>query len=201
MGEKINLKEASRDELFRFATEVLGLDVAKNASQTDIIGKIFLADPDLEHIERPAQPEVLQQASDVLPPAQGSSYDTRPQDQVQAAGKRAARLDTDSRNDRRVCIILQRQDLKNGTKEGERPKFVGVNGVGVLIPRGEPVIVAERYVNALRIATETVYEQDDQTGDVIEFDVPNTPFQVLDPAPQGAKVLNEQRVNVNMTAA
>ncbi len=61
---------------------------------------------------------------------------------------------------------------------GSRPVYVGVNGVGMLIPRGRPVDIPYRYYRALKCAIKTVHEQDEATGDILSAEVPAYPFSV-----------------------
>ena len=77
-------------------------------------------------------------------------------------------------NDPKVMITITEMPGAGG----KRDVFVGVNGVGMMIPRGRPVVIPYRYFHALENATQTLYEQDEHTGEVISSDVPSYPFSV-----------------------
>ena len=67
---------------------------------------------------------------------------------------------------------------------GKRDVFVGVNGVGMMIPRGKPVDIPYRYYEALTHATQTLYDQDEATQEVISSEVPSYPMNVNKMPPQ-----------------
>lgn len=73
-----------------------------------------------------------------------------------------------------VSLTIHQQEGKGG----QRPIFVGVNGVGMLIPRLIPVNIKLRYYEALKNASETQYEYDENTGNLNPREVPSYPFQV-----------------------
>lgn len=66
---------------------------------------------------------------------------------------------------------------------GDEPVPVSVNGIAMLIPRGQRVEVPEPYVEALRHAIMTRYEQVDVDGhghmQMVPREVPAYPFQVF----------------------
>ena len=79
----------------------------------------------------------------------------------------------------KVKIILHNQD----GPDGDKAKFVAVNGVGFSIPREVPVFVPQPIVVALENATETRYyreERDGQSfGPIITKEVRRFPFSIL----------------------
>jgi hypothetical protein len=71
--------------------------------------------------------------------------------------------------------------LMNGEgKAGRRHLFVGVNGVGILIPRNTPCRVKHRYWVALSNAVETHYPWDEEENCIgAAQDVPSYPFETI----------------------
>lgn len=70
--------------------------------------------------------------------------------------------------------------LSNGEgASGKRAVFVGVNGVGILVPRNIPCRIKHRYYGALRNAEETTYSYDENTKDLEPRDMPSYPFEVI----------------------
>jgi hypothetical protein len=150
----VKITEASDEQLRWYAANVLGLDISVAAKRPGVISKIA-AVHDCDSIAVP--PEIgcprLEPASDrpahaVIP----GSY--------QSGGKRR--------------VIIERQEGPGG----DRPVFVAVNGVGILVPRGEPCNLAEPYIEALENAVQTVYHQDGD-GNLIPRDVQIHPMRVL----------------------
>lgn len=96
-----------------------------------------------------------------------------------AAAESAKPVAAAPRVEPRARILLPR----TSAKDGNEPLFVRVNGVGYLIPRGEPCEVPERYMRALENSVATVYDQtfDPSTSSFVTTsrEVPAHPFQLL----------------------
>ena len=68
---------------------------------------------------------------------------------------------------------------KEKGKGGDAPVFVGLNGKGYTIPRGRPIKVPAPLCEVLDHALQTLYEYDDDTGEMIGTEVLSYPYQVL----------------------
>lgn len=150
----IPVEEASDEQLRWFVEHVLGIPLARKAvRREELLARLHQAGH-----TGPIQAMAGHGAAPVPPAAEGAglvpgSYQ---------AGQKAR-------------IIIDRQDGPGG----DRPVFVGVNGSSILIPRGEPVAVGLPYVEALANATQTLFDQSMETGEVSARDVPAYPFRVL----------------------
>jgi ribosomal protein L21E len=80
-----------------------------------------------------------------------------------------------SRDGKRVTINIH----KSANPSDPDPVYVGLNGVGVTIPRGVDVSVLEGYVAILRHAVRKTYHTDQKTGDTIESESHAYPFSVI----------------------
>lgn len=65
---------------------------------------------------------------------------------------------------------------KTGDKNEQKQVYVGVNGVGYLIKRGEDVDVPEPVMRVLEDAVQTVYDYDDDQGMLVKRDALAYPF-------------------------
>ena len=191
----IAMKDASDEQLRDYAKNVLQLDIHHAAKRATIIGSIYAAQEG-DQIQVPADdaPQALQQPAQPVPEPvapQGSSFanETRPVSAEVAPTSKSNRLDTDSSKDRMICVIVQKQQGKGG----DRPAFVSVNGMGILIPRGKPCVIPERYIGAMNDAVQTVVEQDPETGELNEYDSPSITYQVLATTPPEAEWLKGRR--------
>lgn len=128
---KIKLQDAKGYQLREFATKVLGLDVKGTESLEKVRAKIAAAfDGDEIEVSEPEAP-------------------------APAGRKINVNADFESLDgEEKVTIILQ----KNNSPQGQMPVWVGVNGKAIWIPRGEPVQVAKKFVDALDIAEEEIYD-------------------------------------------
>lgn len=145
-SQKIAVSEATLPQLKAFATTVLGLEVARNATQDIVIGKIREAGYNLDHIT------VFEE---VTPSQRG-----RTEGSDAKASARVVKTGQDGR-ERVYYRILIPNEEKPG---GEEPVPVGVNGRSMFIPRGQPVEVPEEYVEVLENAEAYVYEPYDGNG-------------------------------------
>lgn len=73
---------------------------------------------------------------------------------------------------------------KSPGEGGDRLMFVGVNGVGILIPRNTPCKIKHRYWTALTNAIETQFSITDGNYLLEGRDIPATPFDTLRTAPE-----------------
>jgi len=74
--------------------------------------------------------------------------------------------------EKKVTINIAKQDKPGGSD----PVFVGVQGVGVTIPRGINIKVPERFVHALENAVQDIVTQNED-GEIIKEPVLTYPFQ------------------------
>lgn len=154
----IPIDEASDEQLRWFVEHVLGIPLArKTMRREELLARLHQAGHTGPiqampgHGSAPApSPAATEEGGGLMP---GGSYQ---------AGKKAK-------------IVIDRQDGPGG----DRPVFVSVNGFSILIPRGEPVAVGLPYVEALANATQTLFDQNMETGEVSARDVPAYPFRVL----------------------
>jgi len=183
---KVALNEANRDQLFYYAATVLGLDVKHNTGETKLLAKITEANPDLKEIEVPDEtpaadneatvnepaaseaapaPIVAAAAAPVVAPVVTQAPDTTPAPAPAAQGDPMNAM---------VEILIERTE----GRDGERPVFVSVNGVGQLIPRGEPVKVKMKYVKVLENAVAERFSQDEK-GDMKSYKAMQYPFRII----------------------
>ena len=166
--KNVPLSEATMPQLVQFATTALGLEVKASHKKADVIGLIQTA-WDNDYIIAKDESE---QAAPAAEPVVGAVAPT-PQSQSKLQSELNV-VAQNSQNDRRCRIIV----AEGRGKEGKRPVPVAVNGVQILIPRGKPVVVAERYMEALDHAVRTEYEQDG-ADNMIESQVHAYPFQFM----------------------
>lgn len=153
---KIPIENASRDELFRFGTEVLGLDIDKRCNEATVRGKIS---------------NVFQ--GDMITLNTSDAHDHQAGDAP--AIKEGVVYRGGGKGDPKVTLVVNEQEGEGG----RRPVFVSVNGVAMLIPRNKKVTIAYRYYEALKNAVRTSYEQDQRSGDIHSSDVPTYPFNIV----------------------
>lgn len=65
---------------------------------------------------------------------------------------------------------------KTGDKNEQKQVYVGVNGVGYLIKRGEDVLVPEPVMRVLEDAVQSVYDYDDDKGMLVKREALAYPF-------------------------
>lgn len=153
---KIKLQEAKGYQLREFATKVLGLDVKGTESLEKVRAKIAAA-YDGDEIEV-SEPETVTAPVRVIPTPGASDSDEY----------------SDANANRKVTILIQ---AHNGPG-GDQPVFAGVNGKGIWIPRGEPVEVAQKFVEVLENAKEDKYDMLPEGGiNPTPRKVPVYPFQ------------------------
>jgi len=80
-----------------------------------------------------------------------------------------------SRDGKRVTINIH----KSANPSDPDPVYVGLNGIGITIPRGIDVDVLEGYVSILKNAVRTTYHTDAKTGDVTVSNSHAYPFSVI----------------------
>jgi len=161
---KVALNEASRDQLFYYASTIMGLDVKHNTGETKLLAKISEANPDLKEIE---VPEVTQAADSATADNTASEGQTAA---PQTAGKPAPKVDP---MERKVMVLIDRTE----GRDGERPVQVSVNGSMILVPRGEPVPLKMKYVKVLENAVATRYHQTED-GEMKSYEAQLYPFRI-----------------------
>ena len=160
--------EATLDELTKFAASVLGISVSPRINESTLRAKIRQAHSgDNITILVPDDDDEAVVGDAPAPPSE------TPNDGKALRGSSAE-------NDPKVQITITEMPGAGG----KRPAFVSVNGVAMLIPRGRPVDIPYRYYHALTNATQTLYDQDEATGEIISSDVPSYPMSVNKMPPQ-----------------
>ena len=95
---------------------------------------------------------------------------TAPAEPKKAAAKKAA--DPDALSGKKVRLTIHKDPRPTAVKD----VFVGLNGVGYLLKRGEEAIVPCEVANVLKDAVETLYEQDGDT--LVAREVPAYAFSI-----------------------
>ncbi len=143
----IPLEEASREQLFHFARNVLNIEVGDGANNATIKSKIVQAKPDCTEIMVPADA-----APATASPAPGAGVVAQP------AAKQSGSLTTHFRDDPKVRLQIMRTTEANRAKDVQ----VAVQGDVFLIRRGETVSVPYRVYLALNDAIEQVARDTDE---------------------------------------
>lgn len=154
------ISEATRSELERFARIDRGLDIHHAAGVAKIRATLMQSGwthdwidvPDPEGAE--PEPDITSMSGEV-----GATFDERDPWKVQ------------------VKVHIHQQESSGG----KEPVFVSVNERDARIQRGVDVLVPQPYVEALRNATEWIYDVDPDTGSAIEppREVQKYPFSVV----------------------
>ena len=161
-SRQIPIGDATKDELIKFASENLGLDVDPKTAIGKILAGIRQAWRQ-DHIFLYGTPETATVDVEKNKEPPGIK-----------AGIRALKGGS-SEHDPKVRMFLNEAEGAGG----QRPVFVSVNNVPMLIPRGEEVDVPYRYYLSLKAAVSTIHEQDENTYELLSRDVPSYPFQVI----------------------
>lgn len=140
---QIPLSEATAGQLRQFATTVLGLEVAKNSTGQQLLGKIEQAGWNKEHIV----------AEDEESIAAGEAH---------GSASRLLNTRKNEKTGRPEVRILIHETEKPG---GSDPVFASVNGRGIYIPRAEAVWIDEKYLEVLQHSEELVYPEYDPDKD------------------------------------
>lgn len=80
-----------------------------------------------------------------------------------------------SRDGKRVTINIH----KSSNPSDPDPVYVGLNGRGIMIPRGVDVDVLEGYISILKNAVRTTYHTDSKTGNIVTSNSHAYPFSVI----------------------
>lgn len=173
---KIQFDDATKEELIKFASENLGMKLHPNTGLHKVAAAVRQAwRPDHIILYGPLTPEPEDTTAVVKNTETGR--------ETVKSSIRALRGGS-SENDPKVRMFLNHAEGQGG----QRPVFVSVNNVAMLIPRGEEILVPYRYYLALRSAVATLYEQDEETFDMISREVPAYPFQVVEMPPPAEMV-------------
>lgn len=157
----IKLADASHAQLKDHAETTLGIALgAKPLSREQLLAKVRAVAGDVDTIDVPLTQAVADPVG--TPPAPTEENED-------------ALVATNYQDGEKLTIQI---DISS-EPGGDKPVFVGVNGVTMLIARGKPQAVALPYVEVLENAIKTVWTQNEQTGDLESRDVPLYPFRVL----------------------
>ena len=156
--KQVAIAQASRNQLFHFARDVMQLDLRDNATPNEIKSRLKAAGYDKDFIEYEA--EGVDEPKRIV--------DTKPLDG-----------DVIAPNGKPEKVKIQ---IAVGDKPGEDlPVFVGVNGKGMFIPRGEPVEVPYPYYEVLNNARQYRFASNEREGLQQPVEVPTYPFSVFSP--------------------
>lgn len=133
--QRIPLSAATEEQLRHFATVIMGLDVHHFAKAPGIIAK-------LQEAGITSLPADTTAAASAPPSARrsGEAFNTR----------------INPKTNKPETKIMIHTDPRPG---GQEPVKVGVNGVWMLIPRGEAVWVPDEYVHVLQNAKEVAFDE------------------------------------------
>lgn len=148
----IKLAAATDAQLRQFATETLGLQVSAIEGPAKLRARIAQV-YDKDEITLGVAAQLAQGQRPTAPAAAPAVPDEEPMERI----------------------------IINKTEEtgGADPVWVSVNGRGLWIPRGETCTVRKRYVDVLRNAVRTMYEQPEgPKGPLVAREVPSYPFTV-----------------------
>lgn len=148
---QISLTDASATELSAFANANLGLETHYKMGKEKILALMEQADYSKDFIEVD-EPEVVNHQMKGL----------------------IRKNHEDPAYKKQVTITL----IATEEPGGREPQFVGVNGVGMLIPRGKPVKIPYPYYEALKNAKKYHYDTDDDGKIIGRREVPAHNFQV-----------------------
>lgn len=139
---KVTLDDASRAELYAFATQILNLDVPGDATRAAILSLIKKSNPEVKECE----------VSDAAPLSTMATGSGKPRDQLLRPGPKGL-----------VRIRIQSQDSSNGfALGGNAPVYVNNNGKEAVIPRDTDTDLLPELVGALLDGEGMIYEGDDQ---------------------------------------
>lgn len=168
----IPIVDASEDQLRKFATDVLGLEVHHAQKTSSIIAMI----------KQVSQKDTIAVDDEPTSTGQVGTPPPNPNPEISSAQQpKTNKVSTlnSSKGDPVVCMYLERSE----GKDGARPVPVSVNGVAMLIPRGEECKVPYRYYLNLMNAVRTVFDQD-KDGELQPREVLAYPFRVIQMPPQ-----------------
>jgi len=132
--------EATNEEILDFV-QMMNIEVKGNWGRPKMIESLKLIGVDLD--QEGAQIPIIEKAQPAEP---GMSH-----------GSVKMRKTSSGREELHHCIVVSTSEGEGG----DRPVYTRVNGVNFGIPRGKPVWVPERYVEALDHAVKDVYSATD----------------------------------------
>lgn len=179
----INMRDATASQLAKFASEILGLNVTPQLGRDKIIAKIEAAghQPDTAASDRTITLQV-EPDSPTATQVADKSDDKGGADDVAGlsiAEQQARQASVNRERDARIVTInIARTDEAGG----DEMVPVGVNGIVMAIPRGQPAPIRWPYFVALLHAVKHIHEP---KGPNREMDpnprkVPVYPFTILD---------------------
>lgn len=133
MSSKVEINQASREQLMKFATDVLNLEVPVQANANTLRKRLVEAGYKHDYIELDAR-SVYESAAKPVLPENGEADPSEGYVEITIAGSQ--------------------EEADN------QPVFVAVNAVGMRIPRGEKVVIPRKYFEALNNAKIQIYPRD-----------------------------------------
>ncbi len=163
--KKVSWDDATPKELKMFCAQVLGIMTTPNIGETALRSKIrqaysgteltIMVPEDDGPADAPAPAVAKPDSGD--PPAVGKAL-----------------RGSSAESDPKVKVTIAEVEGAGGTRD----VYVGVNGVGMMVPRGRPVDIPYRYFHALENAVKTNHEQDPETNEIVSSEVPSYPMSV-----------------------
>lgn len=160
---KIALTDATRPQLFQFATVTLGLEIPNTANSAGIIGRIAAADPNITEfeIEEAEAAPVKESVGNVAKPA-----------------AMEGKLTTHYSDDPKVLVMIPSVHGKGGDRDVQ----IAHNGDIWLMKRDQEVALPYRAFIALKDAREMDYRQTEalpgKPAEMISREVPSYSYQV-----------------------
>ena len=139
--EQVKVDDATREQLHRYVEMVLGVtDLSPRPTRDTLIAKM---------VEMGATPDAIPVLEDTPAPVPVTRGPSDP-----------FMHDFNGRETMCQKIVVHTAP----GKEGKAPVFVSVNGVSMLIPRGEAVTIPTEFVEALDNAVADVYDPEEDGG-------------------------------------
>lgn len=200
--KQLPINEATAAQMRAFAAAVLEIDVPKFTNKETALERIRESWPhdyifvEGDEADEPEDPPVAQDPnSDAVHPIEfDEAADSEELSEVELHAPQAApeKLVNNpipiagpvkaTKADTRAPLDEPRYEIRIESTEtpgGSEPVPVGVNGSALWIPRDKPCIVAQRYVEVLQRAKQSVYDPVDDAGNLHERVVPLYPVTIL----------------------
>lgn len=155
-----NIVDASPEELRRYASQFLGIPIAEDTKDAEVLAKVKSANEGDTIFVDVGDAEVIDQRGSPPPAA--------------AAG--GGLIGSLGRSDPKVTLTLHAEE-RDGVVIN-RHKEVGVNGQVWLLKRGEPITIPYRVFEALENAERHVITHTGE-GEIREQKVKNTPYNIV----------------------
>ena len=201
--KKIPMESATVAQLKDFAETMLGIKVPGNIGKMTLISKIRPAWKDPDIVVDEDDNRHLENAAAAAVGAAGDAARIVDDVELIAATERTGSNKIKvfgSKIDPRILLRIN----PNDSPGGDRPVFVSVNNVGILLPRDETIEIAYRYFEVLKNAVKTVAEENRDGEDLNFRAVRSYPYEVLrwpDPAEVNDWMRKTSSASIELRAA